>query len=154
MKQRIKSFLVSAFAVAVLSSCASNRPAEIHYGQDHCDYCNMGIADKSFASQLITSKGKAFKFDSIECLAGFFITAETTTTQNATLWITNMNAPGSFVRLDSATLVMNELHKSPMGIGLLGFASDLDAKSYMADNGGQVLNWTDACELVKTKWDL
>lgn len=56
----------------VLTSC-SNKIQDINYGSDSCDFCSMGIVDQGHASQLVTTKGKNFKFDAIECMTHFIL---------------------------------------------------------------------------------
>ncbi len=57
-------------AVAVISSC-SVEPQPIDFGKDHCTYCKMTIVDDRYGSELVTAKGKVFKFDAVECLINF-----------------------------------------------------------------------------------
>lgn len=154
MRRQINWFFVTFVSIQILFGCGSNGPAQIHYGQDQCDYCNMNIVDQSFGSELVTIKGKTFKFDSIECLAAFNQKSDSETTRNASIWVTDFNQPGKFVRTDSATFVFNELHKSPMGVGLLGFSSVSNANYYIGKNGGKVLSWIETCAMVKSKWNL
>jgi copper chaperone NosL len=141
-------------SIGGLNGCSNKGPVEIHYGQDQCEYCNMNIVDKSFGSQLVTNKGKAFKFDSIECLAAFEQTAESDLTMNGSSWVTDFKNPGKFIKIDSAKLIFNEAHSSPMGVGLLGFSSESDADNYLSENGGQKMKWADVLSLVKSKWKL
>jgi copper chaperone NosL len=43
-------------------------PAAINYGVDQCYGCRMIISDQRFGVELVTTKGKVFKFDAIECM--------------------------------------------------------------------------------------
>jgi len=54
----------------LLTAC-SHEPDPIRYGKDACAHCKMTIMDKRFSAELITAKGKVFKFDAAECMAGF-----------------------------------------------------------------------------------
>ena len=154
MRQQISLISVILMLIQILIGCTSHGPAEIHYGQDQCDYCNMNIVDKSFGSQLVTTKGKAYKFDSIECLAAFGQTSENEITRQAFSWITDFKNPGKFVSTDSAVVVFGEGHNSPMGVGLVGFSTDFDADSFIKENSGQKMSWPETVSLVKTKWKL
>ncbi len=40
----------------------------INYGKDACNFCKMNIVDKQHAAEIVTSKGKPFKYDAIECM--------------------------------------------------------------------------------------
>ncbi len=54
----------------VTASCGSN-PEPINYGHDECEFCRMQISDNRYGAELVTDKGKVYKFDSIECLIEF-----------------------------------------------------------------------------------
>ena len=44
---------------------------EINYGVDACAYCKMNIVDPKFGAELITKKGRVYKFDAIECMVNY-----------------------------------------------------------------------------------
>ena len=54
--------------ITVLLVSCNVSPQHIEYGTDACHYCNMTIVDRQHAAQLVTTKGKAFKYDAIECM--------------------------------------------------------------------------------------
>ena len=54
----------------ILASCSIEK-SEIRYGEEVCDHCHMVIIDSRYGSELLTDKGKAYKFDAIECLIRF-----------------------------------------------------------------------------------
>src|SRR5690606_39410929 len=39
--------------------------------EDHCTHCRMSIADPKFGAELVTQKGRVFKFDALECLVPY-----------------------------------------------------------------------------------
>ena len=43
-------------------------PRQIDYNMDQCHACKMMIVDNRFGCELVTTKGKVFKYDAIECL--------------------------------------------------------------------------------------
>ena len=45
-------------------SC-SKTPQPINYGTDMCHFCQMTIVTKTHAAQMVTTKGKQYKFDAI-----------------------------------------------------------------------------------------
>ena len=51
----------------LLSSCTP-QPEAIEYGSDMCKFCKMSIVDAQHGAELVTSKGKLYKFDAIECM--------------------------------------------------------------------------------------
>lgn len=53
-----------------LTSCSSG-PEPIKAGVDQCHFCKMTITDLRFAAELVTKKGKVYKYDDIHCLQAF-----------------------------------------------------------------------------------
>ena len=146
--------IVSVLSLMVLVGCAGHGPVEINYGQDPCDYCKMTIADNKFGSELVTSKGKVYKFDSIECLAAY---AQVNTGENASvksMWVTDFNNAGTFVRVDNATIVLSERQNSPMGVGLVAFSLSPEAERFVTEKGGKILNWPETNKIVAQVWKL
>ncbi|MDH5605047.1 MAG: hypothetical protein OEY51_13950, partial [Cyclobacteriaceae bacterium] len=57
-----------AVAVWVTGISCTPKPEEIKYGEDLCHFCSMAIVDDKFSAQYVTKKGRAYKFDAIECM--------------------------------------------------------------------------------------
>jgi copper chaperone NosL len=149
----------SVVSIAVLFSvfgaaCSSYGPSPIQYGVDQCDYCKMTIADQKFGSELVTTKGKIFKFDSIECLAADDIEMERATEQVHSRWVTNFAHPGTFLDVSKATIVATERQRSPMGVGLVAVGSRSDADALIQSVGGAVVDWSEVKALVADTWKL
>ena len=61
-----------AVAVGILLLSCTIKPEKINFGSDMCHFCQMTIVDRQHAAQYVTSKGKQFKFDAIECMLNEF----------------------------------------------------------------------------------
>lgn len=145
---------LAGFSLFFFMGCSKPGPAEIHFGHDQCDYCTMTIADEKFGTELVNSKGKVYKFDSIECLAAYTIARSEEKAPVSSLWVTDFQNPGKFVRVDSATIIVSEQQNSPMGVGLVGFSSASQATDFISEKGGRQLSWTGVCGLVAGNWKL
>ena len=67
-------------------------PKPIDYGSDGCHYCSMTIVDHQHAAEIVTTKGKAFKFDAVECMMNHLKDIDVSTVQ---LFLVNdFRAPG------------------------------------------------------------
>lgn len=135
MNPRHLLFLIAALAV---SSC-SVKPQPIAYGSDACHYCSMTIVDKQHAAQIVTNKGKAFKFDAIECMVNHLKDVEKGSTA---LFLTNgYTAPGELIDATQATYLISEGIPSPMGEFLTAFKNTEDAKQALEEHGGKLYSW-------------
>lgn len=116
-----KILLQHLVAVAVLfgaffiSACTSNKPESINYGHDSCNNCKMTIADKRFGGELITKKGKVFKFDSLECLNEYI----NLHTDDYKIYVVDSLHSGNFIEAEKANFEIHSDIRSPMGQGIL-----------------------------------
>lgn len=145
--------LISA-GVLLAVGCSSPGPAEIHYGADLCDYCDMTIADQAFGAELVTTKGKVLKFDSIECLAASSVEERIAGVDVHSLWVTDFHQPGSFLTVGEAVIVATDRQKSPMGIGLVAVGSQAAAVDLIAQKGGRIVDWDNTKRLVAQSWEI
>lgn len=139
----------SFFLMLFFSSC-SVEPVAINYGQDACDFCQMNIVDEQHAAELVTSKGKAYKYDAIECMMNYLNRKELKSDDMSFLLITNYNEPGKLIDAKSATYIHSEAIPSPMG-GFLSAVYDKDVAEQIVDaKGGETLDW----EELKTRYEV
>ena|SRR5665213_1590469 len=111
MKKAISSiFVVLLFG---LISCNSG-PQPIRIGTDACDFCKMSIADRNFGAEIITDKGKVYKFDDTHCFATFRKKNIDSNIIKHVYFVNFMN-PHNFIDADHVFLLeSNEFH-TPMG---------------------------------------
>lgn len=148
----LSACLLAMFCLSL--GCARPGPAPIQYGIDQCDYCKMTIADQNFGSELVTAKGKVYKYDSIECLAAADRRMDKAAGTVHSRWVTNFSHPGAFLELPKAIIVATERQKSPMGVGLVAVASQSEADALIQSVGGSVLDWPRVKSLVAETWKL
>lgn len=141
-----KNKLLIALATMLIAvSACSNKPHEIHYGSDECAHCQMVIMDEEFATQIVTKTGKAFKFDSIECLAAY-IKDQETSVSDQTLWVHDFST-SEWLNANEAIFVKSEVIKSPMGMGLLALNSNEAAKNHITQYPGKIVGWDELLSL-------
>lgn len=95
------------------SSCQV-KPQEIDYGKDGCHYCKMTIVDNQHAAELVTKKGKAFKYDAIECMVNDLKQKENNSVE--LFYVNDYGNPGKFVPAKEATYLISKKIPSPMGL--------------------------------------
>ncbi|MDP4213707.1 MAG: nitrous oxide reductase accessory protein NosL [Bacteroidota bacterium] len=126
----------------VFSGCSSG-PEPIHYGQDNCDYCKMGIQDKRFGGEVLTSKGKAYKFDDMHCLLNFMKSEELAKKDMASIYFVDFSGSHQFIKSGESFLLAAETLHSPMGGNMAAFESQDSAKIYQQKFQGQLSTWAD-----------
>ncbi len=134
---RLKFFTFCCLSILFIACKVS--PDPIVYGQDACQFCSMTIVDQQHASQLVTSKGKQYKFDAIECTLNYL--SEHQDIEIAYNLVADYNTPGHMTDALSATYLICEEIKSPMGANLTAFELEDVASKTQKKLGGELLKW-------------
>lgn len=148
----IKTYLklLSILSLFFIQACSSE-PEPIKYGHDSCEHCKMLISDHNYGAELITKKGKIFKFDSIECLADYQKTLSNEEIHS--MWVVNFYPPNELINIKNAYFLLSDNLKSPMGLYLSAFNNDVELNKIAEKYGGKEINWEDLLEYVNKKWN-
>ena len=115
----------------ILLSC-STKPEPFKPGTDNCHFCKMGITDTRFGGELITKKGKMYKFDDLICLARFLNQGGEPADNISKTYTVLFDRPNEFSETQNALLVTDPELRSPMGSQTAGFASAAAAEKYIS----------------------
>ncbi len=137
--------LLILIIIVLLQSCQSS-PEKIDYGKDICTECNMGIVERGYGAELISSKGKVYKFDSIECLANYY--SKNKSKGVASLWVTDFADNKNFIPAEKARYIKNDRIHSPMGLNVLAVKTKKEEESITSNYGGKVLDWQEVLKLA------
>ena len=110
--------LISLTLIILIASC-NQSPKEISYGHEACSFCKMQIMDNRFASQIVTPKGKAIKFDAIECMINY---SKTEDQEGSKYYVSDYSSPGIFVEASDAFFLKSQQVPSPMGANLSAYS--------------------------------
>lgn len=141
-------FILTLFTLAMVVSSCSKNPEPINYGSDVCELCKMNITDNKFAAEIITTKGKIYKFDSIECLFQFKQYAMDTKEKIHSEWVNDFSNPGNFIELKKAFFLRSDVIRSPMGLNVLSFSSLDKLNEILNQHGGQRMEYDEVMKLA------
>lgn len=140
----IRAFSMCTFGLILigflLTSCTVEE-SPIVFGKDACHDCMMNIVDKQYAAEIVTQKGKPFKYDAIECMMRDIVKKEENSI--ALFLITDYFTPGKFVDATKATYLISENLPSPMGANLTGFSSKAKAEKVQKEKNGTLYSWNE-----------
>ncbi|MBI4946986.1 MAG: nitrous oxide reductase accessory protein NosL [Bacteroidetes bacterium] len=120
----------------LLVSC-SVEPQPIAYGKEQCAFCKMTISDSRFGCELLTKKGKVYKFDASECMINYISKNKVEEGTIYSLLTTDYSSPGKFINARNALFLISNSIQSPMGANLAAFAEKKTAGAY----DGNLLSW-------------
>lgn len=128
--------------ITICISCTVS-PKKMEYGKDACSYCDMTIVDKTHAGQVVTNKGKSYKYDAVECLINDLSGKEESSF--AYILVTDFSTPEKLIPATTATYLVSKEIKSPMGENLSAFAENDKATVFI----GEVFNWETIKERIR-----
>ncbi|MCB0637569.1 MAG: nitrous oxide reductase accessory protein NosL, partial [Lewinella sp.] len=138
-RARVAASAAGMVTMLFLSGCTP-QPRPIEFGADACDYCSMTIVDAQHAAELVTKKGRAYKFDAIECMLPYYQEHEQETPFDIVL-VSDYARSGSLVDGREATFLISEAIPSPMGGYLSAFAETSEARAVRDEKGGELYDW-------------
>lgn len=132
----------------LFSACSSSKePVPIKLNSDQCDYCKMIISDEKFCAELLTGKGRAYKFDDISCLVKY--TRENTLSANDFLFVADISEANKLNEAGSVFYVRSNSLKSPMAGNTVAFSSREDAQHFASENNTEILSWEQVSEILE-----
>lgn len=141
----------ACIAVALLlSSCGSPGPRPLAAGVDACADCLMVLDAGGHGAELVSSTGRIFTFDSVECMANHLRGQMETDVHS--LWVTDFSNPAQFVAAAEAHYLVSPTLGSPMGLGVTAFARAEDRDGAVHAFGGEPLDWSGVKALVAAEW--
>ena len=140
MRRYTVYFITLAGLLVLLTGCSSD-PVPINYGTDVCDYCRMQIEDRGYGAELISPKGKVYRFDSGECLLEFLVKQPYDAVKARHILMTDRSNPGNLIDARTAGYLVSPDLPSPMGAGLSAFSSHDSLEAFHRRYDGEMLNW-------------
>jgi copper chaperone NosL len=135
-----KTVSAAAIVLVLLTSC-NTKPQPFAYGKDICDDCKMTIMDPKFGGEIITQKGKIYKFDDSHCMIHFLKNNGVKKTDVAQTVVIDHSNQKNFLDVKSAYFVVSDQFKSPMNGNAACFSSKEIAEQKAKETNGLVKNW-------------
>ena len=137
----MRKVILNLLLVSLFFSSCSPEPVPISYGNDMCHFCKMNIVDPQHGAELVTSKGKVFTFDAIECMINY--KAKNQNTKFEFELVNVYNKPKKLVDASSCYYLISKRLPSPMGANLTAFENEVAAMQMRDLKEGQLYNWTE-----------
>jgi copper chaperone NosL len=151
---RRRAFLKILFALP-LGTRAWAAPRPVRVGVDLCPYCNMLVLDARYAAQMVTTTGKVYSYDAIECLVdhlnglskphlGWSGPKVTPKELYAPDFLESTREKAALYPVNRMVFLHHERIRTPMGGGLLAFRKREEAEAYAKDRdlkGALFLSW-------------
>ena len=127
------------FTISVLNSCNSNEPKPIKLNSDSCDNCKMTISNGKFGAELITEKGRHYKFDDISCMVKFAKSG--TSVPAKTFYVNDYLQDNTLIPAEKAFYLKDGSINSPMRGNTAAFSSKQEAEQYQTKLNAAPSSW-------------
>jgi len=142
-KTNIKPVILWAIVgLGTVSQGCTQSPEPIRYGKDACEFCKMTIMDKKYAAEIVTDKGKVFKFDDISCLIKYMKANRLIEAELAFVVVNDYSKPGEWIDVKTAAFLSSKDLRSPMRGDVAAFSAKSFATANMAQiSEAKMLTW-------------
>jgi copper chaperone NosL len=123
-----------------LVSC-NVKPQAFQLGKDNCYFCKMTVSDPRFGAEIITQKGKIYKFDDVHCLLAFMKSGERASKEIKDVYFVAFNGNHGLIKSQEASLLQSEELHSPMRGNVAAFANANVLRETMDKIKGVPVNW-------------
>lgn len=128
--------ILIAFPLLCLTSCSA-KPEPLQIGKDNCEHCKMTVMDKKFGAELITEKGKIFKFDDIGCAFSYIKSSGIDLTKQKGLYFLVLDTADILVDYKKVVLLKGDAITSPMSSNIAAFLNPDAARTFAQKNNLQ-----------------
>jgi copper chaperone NosL len=137
-KQAMAGMIIILLA---LSSCNS-KPDPINVGVDQCSYCTMTVSDNHFGAEILTKKGKTYKFDDTYCLLEYLNNKSIQPKEISSIYITDFSGEHRLLNSSDVILLKSDQLKGPMGGNFAAFNSEDSAQKLKEKFPGTLVRWS------------
>lgn len=142
MAHNMSRYLNIYTILLVLLLLACNPESQpIIYGSDMCEFCRMSIVDQRFGSEIVTRKGKVYKFDAVECMVNYLDDRIEDESDLKYILTNTLDSPGELADVHECIFLKSKNMPSPMGMFINPFKDTALAARNQQENSGTVLDW-------------
>lgn len=136
----MKRTIVASCVLFLMAACQVE-PEPLRYGEDACHSCKMTLMDRKFGAELVTTKGKIYKFDDLNCMMQFYYSGEVGDRDYAHKLVVDFTNPGTLIPAADAFYLKSSEIKSPMASHVAAFSSKAKLEEVQDELSGIYMVW-------------
>jgi copper chaperone NosL len=133
---------VMAFSLLFTISSCNTGPETLKTGVDNCYFCKMTISDVRFGAELVTKKGKVYKFDDVHCILNYLGTKDVESKEIKNIYFTNYSGIHQLIDVNNALLLNAAELRSPMGGNIAAFDTKDSLLTIQKRFNGTIVAWS------------
>jgi copper chaperone NosL len=111
----------------------------------------MVISEKRFGAEIVTKKGKIYKYDAAECMLNYLSLGNIALNEIAGYYVIDSSNPANLINAEQAHYLISEKYPSPMGANLSAYLDKSRAEANQKEFGGELFTWNDLLIKFKVK---
>jgi copper chaperone NosL len=135
------STAVAAFFLMLGFTSCNAEPQLIAVGKDNCYFCRMTISDERFGAEVLTAKGKVYKFDDVHCIVSFLKTNEIQQSNIKDIYLTDFCSNHQLINVKQTLLLKSDILKSPMNGNIAAFDNRDSLIKMQQRYPGNIIDW-------------
>lgn len=141
------SILIYLIAITILSCTV--KPEPLIMGKDACYTCKMTLMDNKFGAEIVTKKGKVYKFDDLNCMINFNNSGHEPEENIEHHLVVDFAQTNKLI--DATTTFYSKSAKinSPMGSQVAAFEKKEDLEKFNSEWQGTPLTWNEVVTQFK-----
>lgn len=124
---------------STLISCNNSEAQQIKLHKDRCNNCEMSISDGRFGAEIITQKGRTYKFDDVFCMLNYMKEKKV---EFKSYYIHDYSKKNMLIDAKTAFYVKSETLNSPMRGNIAAFKDKNTAQKFADKNDCYVMKWS------------
>lgn len=137
------------YLIFLLLLGCSPKPKEINYGVDACEWCKMTIVDPKWGAEIVTTKGKVYKFDVIECMIAYYLTNIKNEKDVHSFWTINFLEPKHLLEAKNAFYIRTHEFQSPKGLNVISLKNKDEVAKLPLKEKYETSSWDSVIKIVK-----
>ena len=137
------TIVASAFVMTMLLTSCNADPVPLQLGKDNCDFCKMTVSDVRFGAEIITDKGKVYKFDDVHCIISYMKSGILDAKKIKEIYLTNFTGAHELKKANEMFLLKSDELRSPMSGNIAAFSSKDSLNKVKIIYKGREISWGD-----------
>ncbi|NDP27559.1 MAG: hypothetical protein GZ087_09070 [Flavobacterium sp.] len=137
-KQNSQPVLILLLSFAAFS-CSNNKVVPLKLNVDNCDFCKMSISDGKYGAEVITQKGRIYKFDDIMCMVNY--SKENADTKMMAYYVNDFAQDNNLIPAETAFFLSGGDIQSPMHGGIVAFSKKNEAREIGRKLNAKPIAW-------------
>ena len=137
---RIVNLILACIVSFGFISC-STEPEPLAFGTDICHFCKMTLVDNKFGAELVTKKGKVYKFDDMNCFLNFYNSGYENVEDFQHKLVIDYSNPGKLMDATNGFYLKSAAIHSPMNGQVAAFESKASMDTFKKEWKAIYLGW-------------